>query len=288
MSKTKIKEQIFEVEKAIVNFPKYEKILRFHKKILEILLPLDESMESLVKIDLNKKTFECFLDEIIASKNSLNKLIKKSDFDRIIVMNTVKKIIQILLDNNANGDELRVFREYIEENEVVINDAISSILEEDPKWFESRSKKFGIEPSLLLLIFESPLRPFFEKVSRELEEEIKEIWLKSYCPICGRQSNVARKKKNKRYMVCPYCGLEYLVDMFECINCGNIDPTRMGFIKIKENKEYELNYCRVCNHYIKILDEDLATVKIPYGLEDLLTRDLDSIASSSDFNLKRI
>lgn len=288
MSKNKIKEQIFEVENAIENFSKYEKILEIHKKILEILIPLDESIESWVKTDLNKKTFECYLDQIITSKKSVNKLIKKSDFNIIIIKNTVKKIIQILLNYDANGDELRVFREYIENNEVMINDAISSILEEDPKWFESHSKKFGIDPSLLLLIFESPLRPFFEQLSRELEEEIKEVWLECYCPICGRQSNVARKKKNKRYMVCSYCGLEYLVDMFECINCGNIDPTKMGFIKLKENEGYELNYCKVCDHYIKILDEDLATVKIPYGLEDLLTRDLDIIASSSDFNLKRI
>jgi len=288
MSKIKIKEQIFEVENATENFPKYEKILKFHKEVLEILLPLDESIDSWVKIDLNKKTFECYLDEIITSKKSVNELIKKSDFDIIIITDIVKKIIEILLNNNANGDELRVFREYIEDKEVIVNNAISSILKEDTKWFESHSKKFGIDPSLLLLIFESPLRPFFEQLSRELEEEIKEIWLESYCPICGRQSNVARKKKNKRYMVCSYCGLEYLVDMFECINCGNIDPTKMGFIKLKENEEYELNYCKVCDHYIKILDEDLATVKIPYGLEDLLTRELDVIASSSEFNLKRI
>ena len=42
MAKPKIREQISDTENAIKYFPKHEKILKVHKKILEILLPLDE------------------------------------------------------------------------------------------------------------------------------------------------------------------------------------------------------------------------------------------------------
>jgi formate dehydrogenase maturation protein FdhE len=76
--------------------------------------------------------------------------------------------------------------------------------------------------------------------------------------------------------------------MFKCVNCGNNDPTLMGFLKFKGQEGFELNFCEACNHYIKIIDEDLPIRNIPYGLEDLLTRELDNIATNSDLNLRRI
>jgi formate dehydrogenase maturation protein FdhE len=287
LAKPKIREQISEVDVGIRNFPKYETILKIHKEILNIILPLDESIEKWVFFDVNEGTFEKFLNKIIISKNPLIHFLKETDFNTIILSQAVNKIVNLLLDKKEEDNKLRIFTKKLESDEKIIKDAILSIIREDSEWFKLQGKIFGSDPSLLLLIFDSPLRPFFELVARELEEKIKENWFESYCPICGRQSNIARKKKSKRYIICSYCGLEYLVDMFKCINCGNIDPTLMGFIKIEEKKEYELDYCRVCYHYIKILDENLVSGKIPYGLEDLLTRELDNFATGSDLHLVR-
>lgn len=288
MAKPKIRVQISEVEAAIQNFPKYETILKMHKEILNIILPLDESIEKWVFFNTNEEALENFLNKIIISKNPLIHFLKETDFNTSILSQTVNKIINLFLDRKDEGNKLRILTKNLKDDENIINDAISSIIREDSKWFEIQGKKIGIDPALLLLIFDAPLRPFFELAARGLEEKIKENWFESYCPICGRQSNIARKKKLKRYIICSYCGLEYLVDMFKCINCGNIDPTSMGFIKLEEKKEYELNYCNICNHYIKILDENLVSGKIPYGLEDLLTRELDNLATSSDLHLVRV
>jgi hypothetical protein len=287
LAKPIIREQILQVESAIQNYPKYEKILGLHKRILNILLPLDESQKRGAKIALSNETLDNFLEKTISSRKPMSSFFNESDFDSILLSDVAKNIVKLLIDANADGDEMRRFSCSMENGDVVAREAIGSILREDSKWFKNQSEKYGVDSALLLLIFDSPLRPFFEQIARHLEEMIKETWLEPYCPVCGRQSNVARKRNLNRYMICSYCGLEYLVDMFKCINCWNIDPTSMGFIKINGQKDYELNYCEACNHYIKILDEDTATRKIPRGLEEILTRELDNFAKDSDLHLKR-
>jgi len=288
MAKPSIRDQMTNVESAIVNYPKYEKVLSLHNKILNILLPLDESEKRGAKVAMNYETLNNILEKTNATKKPMINFFKESDFDLDVLSNVATNIVKLLIDVNSDGDELRHFVKSMENGDVAVSEAIDSILREDSKWFKYESEKYGIDSSLLLLIFDSPLKPFFEQIARNVEEKIKETWWESYCPVCGRQSAVARNIKLKRYMVCIYCGSEYLVDMFKCINCGNNDPTSMGFIKIKRNDEYELNYCEVCNHYIKILEESLSVEKIPSGLEDLLTRELDNIATGSDLCLKRI
>jgi hypothetical protein len=279
-------EQIKDTEKTIQYFPKYEKVLKMHKKILKILLPLDESEKRGVFITFTKETLQSYLNNSKTSRKPIIKHLQSSDFNLTQISDLSKKISEELIYFEAHDEKLKLFHKKIGKGELT-KEAIDSIIKEDYKWFENQSEIFGVEPSLLLLIFDSPLRPFFEQVARDIEENIKETWLEPYCAVCGRQSNVARKRKLNRYMICSYCGLEYLVDMFKCINCGNIDPTLMGFIKIREHKDYELNYCKVCDHYIKILDEDIALRKIPRGLEDILTRELDNFAQSDDLHLKR-
>jgi formate dehydrogenase maturation protein FdhE len=284
--KPPIREQIIRVESAKEHFTEYGKILIFHKSMLEILLSLDESLKRGVKKALTNEYLNYLLEKTVSSKTPIGSYFNASDFDMGPILDATKGIIQLLIDEKGEGEELKLFAEELENNDAIMSEAIESILKEDSKWFQRQSERYSIESALLLLIFDSPLKPFFEEISRKVEETIKETWLEPYCPVCGRQSTVAINRKLKRYMICPYCGLEYLVDPFNCLNCGNNDPTSMGFISITGYEGYELNYCELCNHYIKILDEGLA-LKIPSGLEDLLTRDLDCIAKGSDLGLER-
>jgi formate dehydrogenase maturation protein FdhE len=68
--------------------------------------------------------------------------------------------------------------------------------------------------------------------------------------------------------------------MFICPICSNNDPTRQGFVSFPGNLAYELNYCEVCNQYLKVIYEERLQKKLPEGLEDLLTRELDVFAQS--------
>jgi formate dehydrogenase maturation protein FdhE len=286
MTKPSIREQIIDVESAQNIFPEYSNILDIHHKTLLILLSLNESKQKGVKITLNKNDIEKKLEKTIESRKPIIDSLTNEDFNSDDILDAVKKIVNLLIDESAEGGELGYLNEDIENGELVISEAINSVLKADAHWFNIQSKKYGVEPALLLFIFDSPLKPFFEYIARNVEEKIKETWLEPYCPVCGRQPIIAKKRKMKHYMVCVYCGIEYLFDMFRCINCGNNDPTSMGFIKVREHDNYELNYCEICNHYIKVLEEGSIS-KISSGLEDLLTRELDNIATADMFNFKR-
>jgi FdhE protein len=169
----------------------------------------------------------------------------------------------------------------------LINNSLKAIFKEDSDWFDQMGENYGVEPSLLLMIFDLPLRPFFENLSRKIEDKIIETWWESHCPVCGRTPKVAITRKGKRYMACSYCGTQYLVDLFICTNCGNNDPNKFGFITFKDHPEYELNYCEECNHYLKIGDEEKIGKRVPRGLEDLITQELDVRAQSDEFKLSR-
>ncbi len=73
-------------------------------------------------------------------------------------------------------------------------------------------------------------------------------------------------------MVCKYCGIEYLFDMFKCINCGNTNPNSMGFVKINKTDNYEINYCEVCKNYIKVY-QDNTNIDTLIELQDIISKE---------------
>jgi DNA-directed RNA polymerase subunit RPC12/RpoP len=198
------------------------------------------------------------------------------------------KIAEALTDRSRETEsKLEGFANALERGEVDAEDAVRAVLREDAEWFNRVGDKFGVEPPLILFMFETPLKPFFEDLSRKVEEHFIEKWWEPFCPVCGRQSALARIRGRKRYIVCTYCGTQYLVDLFKCINCGNNDPESQGFIGFENYREYELNYCEKCGHYIKAIVEDKQDMGIPQGLEDLLTRELDAFAKDRNLGYNR-
>jgi FdhE protein len=287
LAKSSIKNQILEIESAMGYYPESSKILIIQKGILEILLLLANLLAEEAKESLSDEVADDILKKAVSSKNPMNNYLSASDFDLGVILDTAKHIVEFLFEITNTSCELERLIQALEEGEVEAKEAVDAILKKDAGWFQLLSERYGIDPSLLLLIFDSPMRPFFEDLARKVETRLIEIWWEPFCPVCGRQSVVARTTQSKRYMVCSYCGMEYLVNQFKCINCGNNDPTSLGFVSIEGHDEYELNYCEICKHYIKVLHEEQLRGKMPRGLEDLLTRKLDNFAISLDLGLKR-
>ncbi len=261
-------------------FPQYAQIIEFSQKILEALIPigqhpnfgLNTPIDDTLVNDLKEKTF--------SSRKSMNYYLDSSFFDKVTINKASRKIISYLLSLETTSKGLKSIHDSLENNLIDFEEGIKAVLEEDFNWFQDLSEKYCVEPSLLLLIFDSPLRPFFEELTRRVEKDFIEVWWEPFCPVCGRKSRVARIRKGKRYMTCTYCGCQYLNDMFICPICSNNDPTRQGFVSFPGNLAYELNYCEVCNQYLKVIYEERLQKKLPEGLEDLLTRELDVFAQS--------
>ncbi len=287
MARSNIQQQILEIEQAVQRYPECLDLLLFHKSILEILSTTRFSQTNAMKEVLNNESINTLLQKVALSKRPIISLLDSGIFDQENVLSVAKKVIDRLIRKGSGvNNELEGLLRVLEEGCVDIQKTVDAIFQEDASWFLRLSERYKIEPSLLLFIFDTPLRPFFEELARITEKEIIETWWEPFCPICGRSSTVARMRQRKRYMVCTYCGVQYLVDLFLCVNCNNKDPTTMAFISFEASPGYELNYCEKCKHYIKVLYEDRLG-KIPQGLEDILTRGLDIVAEGPEFNLKR-
>jgi len=228
-----------------------------------------------------------FKEKAVALKRPISNFLDPTIFDEGKVSRIVGEIGDYLMRTRPQGTPLRRFLTALGMGAVDAGEAVKAILEENAEWLQRLGEKYGVEPSSLLFLFETPLRPFFEDVARRVDEELIESWWEPFCPVCGRTSIVARIRQRKRYMTCTYCGAEHLVDLFLCVNCGNKEPNSLGFITFKEHPEFELNYCEKCNHYIKSIYEERLRKKIPNGLEDLLTQGLDVLAEGHDLGLKR-
>lgn len=288
MARSTIRQQIQEIEQATERHPEYLDLLLFHKSILEILLTTETSQTIAMKEVLSDERLNTLLQKVTSSKRPIISFLDARIFDPDSVLSVAKKVIERLIHRGLGTNiELEGLLRALKQGDIDIQKAVDAIIREDSSWFLHLSERYKIEPSLILFIFDTPLRPFFEELARRAEKEIIETWWEPFCPICGRRSTVARMRQRKRYMVCTYCGVQYLVDLFLCVNCNNKEPTTMGFISFEASPGYELNYCEKCKHYIKVLYEDRPEGKIPQGLEDLLTRGLDIIAEGPEFNLKR-
>jgi FdhE protein len=279
--------QIREVESATKNFPEYAGMLGFHKDLLRIILPLEKSKNKGARIELNEGYIQDLLEQALSSKKSLIKFIDPSNFEMEKISEIVNEIVLYLIEKSSDKRGLEKLLEDMRGENEILKDALKAIFKEDPDWFHAMGEKYQIEPSLLLMIFDLPLRPFFEELSRKTEDGMIEIWWETYCPVCGRTPRVAITRKRKRYMACSFCGTQYLVDLFVCTNCENNNPEKLGFIAFNDLPGYEVNYCEKCNKYIKILDEEKIGKRIPRGLEDLITQDLDVRAQSDEFKLSR-
>jgi hypothetical protein len=287
LARPNIKEQILELEAAIDKFPKYLGLLNLSRDILAILLPLDGSPTKGARSALGDEAFKELVEKALSSKKPIIKFLEASFFDEDTFSRVVGEIATRLIDNFPDKAPVQGFLLALNKGELDVREAIEAMLNEDAEWYREIGETYGIEPSLVLFMFETPLRPFFEEVARRVEGELVETWWKPFCPVCGRTTPVARIRARKRYMTCKYCGAEYLVDLFLCVSCGNKEPRSLGFINFEEQPEYELNYCEKCNHYIKAIYEERLRRKIPKGLEDLLTQELDLLAEGHELNLQR-
>ena len=126
------------------------------------------------------------------------------------------------------------------------------------------------------------IQPCLEEIARKIDSSLLDKWWQAYCPVCGRIPIVARVRQRKRYLVCTFCGAEYLSDRFLCVYCGNKDPYTLKYLSVDAQPAFQIDFCTKCKHYIKVIDEAKLKEAIPRGLEDILTLNLYLVAKNAD------
>jgi len=210
-----------------------------------------------------KKPIIYFLDSLI--------------FDSNLLYPMFKKIIKIFSERDSiRGSSEKLLN--LMNEKINLIELIEATLREDETFIIQYAEKLGVQPSLLLYIISALMQPLLEDIARKIDPSFYDKWWQAFCPICGRIPNVARLRQRKRYLVCTFCGAEYLYDNFTCVHCNNKDPYSLKFLTIDGKPEFQIDFCVKCKHYIKVIDEKQLKDTIPSGLEDIMTLDLDLVA----------
>lgn len=155
---------------------------------------------------------------------------------------------------------------------------VTAVLQANNSVIQSYADRFDLDSSFFLFILSSILQPFLEALAKNVSTDFYENWWQSTCPVCGQTPVVARIRKRRRYLMCAYCGAEYLSDHFLCVHCDNRDPYTLQYLHLDEKPAFRIDYCTKCHKYLKIINDDKLKETIPRFLEDILTLDLDLYA----------
>ena len=138
-----------------------------------------------------------------------------------------------------------------------------------------------VEDEVLVHILFTPLRRLLNIINQVNSKLDSPVPVRS-CLTCGRNYILGVYRGGFRYMVCSACGHVARVDFFYCPTCGNTDPNLLSFKKMLEEPYFQIEICRRCGAYYKMVNEDMVgTVSDDPLLLDMATIDLDNIANSS-------
>lgn len=142
------------------------------------------------------------------------------------------------------------------------------------------------ENDLLNFVVRQAVYPFLEKYVSLLHEEVgDDRWQRSYCPVCGEKANISylHREDGKRYLICPFCGQEWLYRYLVCSWCGNEDHKSIRYFEVAELPGYEVYLCDQCHSYLKTFNARKATSHDDWVLEDVKTLALDLLAKKEGY-----
>jgi len=255
--------------------------LEFHREILQLQQEVDNTPTKGTKEGLNQSMVANLQEKSLSAKRPITHFIDPSTFDRDVLLVLCKKIAKTFIERKADPEGFKKFMELMESNRVDLLKFIEAILRENDVYIREYAEKLSIQPPLLLYAISILVQPYLEEIARKIDTPFSEKWWQTSCPVCGRTPIIARVMKRKRYLVCTFCGAEYLSDYFVCAHCGNTDPYTLKYMFVKGKPEFQIDFCVKCKHYIKVVLEEKLKEPVPRGLEDLLTINLDLTAKGA-------
>jgi len=275
-----IDRQIGDVDKAIAEYPEYKDLLNLHRAILRIREPVEPLL-------LKGSNSHCDLpldlcQNVFSQKKPAIEFLTTSMIDEENAMSICCKVIQSFSRYGIGGENLLRVQDALQRGEIEIRQSLQAVIKKEKKRFEELGLKYSVNPKVMMYVFSIPVQSCLEEIARKMDASLLESWWQPSCPVCGEIPRIARLKNKKRYLVCSFCGAQFLADSFLCVNCGNRDPYKLGYMKPKNQTGLRIDYCEECKHYIKVVDEDkMLDREIPRGLEEILTQNLDKMICAS-------
>jgi len=256
--------------------------LELKKRTLLIQLEIDSTPTKGLSINWeNKKTIKDLQQKVLDKKLPLIYFVDPSKIDLEVMLIAFKKMVNGFAEQDISKESLKNLLSQVESEKISLLKLIEATLNENISIIEEAAKESDVKIELLLYIISALIQPFLEEFARKIDSQFPDKWWQGSCPVCGRIPVAAKIRDSKRFLVCTYCGTEYLSDNFFCVHCDNKDPYTLKFIAIEANPAFKIDFCTKCNHYIKVLEETKLKDPIPKGFEDILTLNLDFVAKDA-------
>jgi len=278
-----IQEQLKTISALLPQHEDLQDSLKLQKKILQIQLEIDNTPKKGTTINMNDQTTIASLQrKSFEAKKPFVHFLDPSIFDLEVLFNATKKIVHVFIEQNINERGLKKFLNFVESGKTNLFKLIEATLRENIVPIRKVAKKLAVQPALLLYVVSVLIQPCLEEIARKIDSSLLDKWWQASCPVCGRIPIIARLRHRKRYLVCTFCGAEYLSNRFLCVHCGNKDPYTLKYLSVDAQPAFQIDFCTKCKHYIKVIDEAKLEEAIPRGLEDILTLNLDFAAKNAD------
>ena len=154
------------------------------------------------------------------------------------------------------------------------------------------ARQIGIDESVLATLVRAVTFPHWERVAQSwLPPGRLDEWKRFRCPTCGGVPGLAdiRAERNgrdgdspvtRRLMHCPFCGSSWPVPTLDCPNCGSTKEGDAKYFFTADEPEWRIDFCKTCQHYVKVIDGEKVSGPIHVGLELLTATHLDVIAQA--------
>lgn len=212
------------------------------------------------------------------TKEPLIRFLEAHSFDLNMLLTMQDTILAHAIKDPTQQTRYMTYHTHTQNSHADLTQLVTAVLQADNSVIQSYANRFDLDSSFFLFILSSILQPFLEALAQNASNDFYEKWWQSTCPVCGRTPVVARIRKRRRYLMCAYCGAEYLSDHFLCVHCDNRDPYTLQYLHIDEKPAFRIDYCTQCHKYLKVINDDKLKEPIPRFLEDILTLDLDLYA----------
>lgn len=156
-------------------------------------------------------------------------------------------------------------------------------------YFEKFASEQDVAEWLPFFAAEHAARPFLQKISSELSEDLYKENRHGSCPACGEPPRIAvLNKKGKKEMTCPRCLFTWEIKKVMCAHCGTDEPGKVEILKVEKDERAEVYVCNDCKGYTKVIDTRKLIRKEPVGLLDIKSIHLDFVAQEKGYGIPEV
>ncbi|WP_212934048.1 formate dehydrogenase accessory protein FdhE [Robertmurraya siralis] len=154
------------------------------------------------------------------------------------------------------------------------------------RYFQAFAEEHHIASWLPYFVAEHAIRPFLQKATAEIRDELKKADVHGCCPACGEAPRLAIiNKKGRKEITCPRCHYAWEVKKINCAHCGSEEPGKLEILKVEKDDSAEIHVCHDCNGYTKVIDVRKMIKKDSIALLDIKSIHLDFIAQENGYGM---